>query len=287
MSNTFVDIKVYKNAKSYSNRLKHNGRQTSFDKREMKNIVVKDMNSFYKLSAQKRQERKAPSKSELSDMVAKLVYRQKKAKKENTKKRLQEKIDTLISQRESTISRRDRAKANFIEMLFTITDVDKKLKHNEAYAKDLYEAVDSYVKKRFPNLDINMFSLHLDQSNLHAHINGIYNGDKTLTKDLQQSFQSDEKQYSLLQQDFNSYIRNHSIIKKYAINVEHTVKGGRKEYMKLATYKALQSRMQKVAKKQVDTYLQNLKYRHTNFKMNDKTHKILQNHLYQILQSNK
>jgi hypothetical protein len=48
MSNTFVNIKVYKSAKSYSNRLKHNSRKTAFDKKKMQNLITKNTDSFYK-----------------------------------------------------------------------------------------------------------------------------------------------------------------------------------------------------------------------------------------------
>ena len=109
MSSTFMDIKTSNKPKHFTNRMIHNGRlknlSTSTDK-EYKNIIFIDNREDYKFkNDMAKSQDKAPTRSDIGKNISRLKDRQKKAKKQATKNKLQLQIDSLIEQRDKTINR--------------------------------------------------------------------------------------------------------------------------------------------------------------------------------------
>lgn len=268
MSSTFMDIKTSNKPKTFENRMKHNARlknlPTSKDK-EYKNIIFIDNREDYKFKQGiAKSQDKAPTRSEIGKNLSRLRDRQKKAKKQATKNKLQLQIDALIKQRDKTINRNHLPKKNFVEFVFTVTD-NKKYRRDTNYAKDFNIVVMEFIKDKFPNFHIVLSANHQDQLSSHQHLNGYYEED-TISNDLKNSFGDGQFQYSQMQKDFNMLVANHPILKKYNLNIQQVVKGGRKDYIKsLPRYKALQQRMNHKAKAYVENFIKWAKNKQTGF----------------------
>lgn len=268
MSSTFMDIKTSNKPKTFENRMKHNARlknlSTSNDK-EYKNIIFIDNREDYKFkNNMAKNDKKQPSRSELSKNISRLRDRQKKAKKQATKNKLQAKIDSLIEQRDNTLNKNYLPKKNFVEFVFTVTD-NQKYRRDTDYAKDFNIVVMEFIKDKFPKFIIVLSANHQDQHSSHQHLNGYYETD-TITNDLQNSFGDGNFQYSQMQKEFNEFTANHPALKKYNLDIQPVVKDGRKDYIKsLPRYKALQQRMQHKAKIYVDNLINWAKNKHKGF----------------------
>lgn len=268
MSSTFMDIKTSNKPKHFENRMKHNARlknlSTSKDK-EYKNIIFIDNREDYKFKQGiARGQDKVPTRSEIGKNISRLRDRQKKAKKQATKNKLQLQIDALIEQRDKTVNKNNLPKKNFVEFVFTVTD-NQKYRRNTNYANDFNIVVMEFVKQKFPNFIRTLQCGHMDQHNFHIHSNGYYE-DHTISNDLKNSFGDGNFQYSQMQKEFNEFTANHPALKKYNLNIQPVVKGGRKDYIKsLPRYKALQQRMQHKAKIYVENLIKWIKSKQTGF----------------------
>ena len=270
MSSTFMDIKTSNKPKTFENRMKHNARlknlSTSKDK-EYKNIIFIDNREDYKFkSNMAKNEEKAPSRSEIGKSVSRLVDRQKKAQKQATKNKLQLQIDSLIELRDKTINKNYLPKKNFVEFIFTVTD-NQKYRRDTDYANDFNIVVIEFVKEKFPNFQVTLSANHQDQHSSHQHLNGYYENN-TISNDLKNSFGDGQFQYSKMQENFNSFAAAHPALKKYNLDIQQVVKGGRKDYVKsLPHYKALQQRMEHKAKMYVSNLIEWAKNKHKGFSL--------------------
>ena len=268
MSSTFMDIKTSNKPKFFTNRMIHNSRlknlSTSTDK-EYKNIIFIDNREDYKFkNDMAKSQDKAPTRSDIGKNISRLKDRQKKAKKQATKNKLQLQIDTLIEQRDKTINRSKLPKKSFVEFVFTVTD-NQKYRRDTNYAKDFNTVVMDFIKDKFPNFKIVLSSAHLEQHSEHQHLNGYYETD-TITNDLKNSFGDGQFQYSQMQKEFNIFVAQHQVLKKYNLDITPVVKGGRKDYIKsLPRYKALQQRMKHKATTYVDNLIEWAKSKQTGF----------------------
>jgi len=260
-----MDIKTSNKPKYFTNRMIHNGRlknlSTSSDK-EYKNIIFIDNREDYKFKQGiAKSQDKVPTRSEIGKSISRLRDRQKKAKKQATKNKLQLQIDSLIEQRDKTINRSKLPKKSFVEFVFTVTD-NQKYRRDTDYAKDFNTVVMDFIKAKFPNFKIVFSSAHLDQHSEHQHLNGYYEND-TITNDLKHSFGDGQFQYSQMQKEFNIFVAQHQALKKYNLDITPVVKGGRKDYIKsLPHYKALQQRMKHKAKAYVENFIKWAKNKH-------------------------
>ena len=265
MSSTFMDIKTSNKPKHFTNRMIHNARlknlSNSTDK-EYKNIIFIDNREDYKFKNDiAKNQDKAPTRSEIGKNISRLKDRQKKAKKQSTKNKLQLQIDALVEQRDKTINKSKLPKKSFVEFVFTVTD-NQKYRRDTDYAKDFNTVVMDFIKDKFPNFHIVLSAAHLDQHSEHQHINGYYETD-TITNDLKNSFGDGQFQYSQMQKEFNIFVSQHPALEKYNLTIQQVVKGGRKDYIKsLPRYKALQQRMKHKAKTYVDNFLKWAKNKH-------------------------
>jgi len=122
-----------------------------------------------------------------------------------------------------------------------------------------------FIKDKFPNFKVVLSANHQDQLSSHQHLNGYYEED-TISNDLKKSFGDGQFQYSQMQEEFNTLIANHPILKKYNLNITPVIKGGRKDYIKsLPKYKALQQRMNHKAKVYVENFVKWVKSKQTGF----------------------
>jgi len=255
MSSTYVEVKTYKDKQSYDNRLKHNRRQSNLSTGNYKGEDCINIVEKFEHSDRVEQQVSQKTRTEVTNQISRLEHRFKTAKKTATKLRLREKILKLKIERDSIKDKNQLAHKSHIELIFTITDLQKSLKRSAKYGEDLKDLVNKYVQDKLPTLEIDMLAVHLDQFNPHVHINGKYSNYDSLTNDLKNSFSDSKYQYSELQEDFNNYAINHNIVKKHKIKIEKTVKGGKKDYMKLSAYKAREARALNRAKKITDTYI--------------------------------
>jgi len=252
----------------FANRMTHNARlknlSTSKDK-EYKNIIFIDNREDYKFKQGiAKSQDKAPSRSEIGRNISRLRDRQKNAKKQSTKNKLQLQIDSLTQLRDKTINKNHLPKKNFIEFIFTVTD-NQKYRRDTDYAKDFNIVVMDFIKDKFPNFKVVLSANHQDQLSSHQHLNGYYEED-TISNDLKKSFGDGQFQYSQMQEEFNTLIANHPILKKYNLNITPVIKGGRKDYIKsLPKYKALQQRMNHKAKVYVENFVKWVKSKQTGF----------------------
>lgn len=263
-----MDIKTSNKPKHFQNRMVHNARlknlSTSTDK-EYKNIIFIDNREDYKFKNDiAKSQDKAPTRSEIGKSVSRLRDRQKKAKKQATKNKLQLKIDELIKLRENTTNRSKLPKKSFVEFVFTVTD-NQKYRRDTNYANDFNIVVMEFIIEKFPNFQVVLSVNHQDQLSSHQHVNGYYESD-TITNDLKKSFGDGQFQYSQMQKEFNIFVAQHPALEKYKLDITPVVKGGRKDYIKsLPRYKALQQRMKHKAQTYVDNLLKWAKSKQTGF----------------------
>jgi len=109
MSSTFMDVIPSNKPIHFANRMTHNARlknlSTSKDK-EYKNIIFIDNREDYKFKQGiAKSQDKAPSRSEIGRNISRLRDRQKNAKKQSTKNKLQLQIDSLTQLRDKTINK--------------------------------------------------------------------------------------------------------------------------------------------------------------------------------------
>ncbi len=268
MSSTFMDIKTSNKPKHFQNRMIHNARlknlSTSTDK-EYKNIIFIDNREDYKFKQGiAKSQDKVPTRSEIGKSISRLRDRQKKAKKQATKNKLQLKIDKLIKLRENTTNRSKLPKKSFVEFVFTVTD-NQKYRRDTDYANDFNIVVMEYITKKFPNFKVVLSANHQDQLSSHQHVNGYYESN-TITNDLKSSFGDGQFQYSQMQKEFNVFVAQHPALEKYNLNIQKVIKGGRKDYIKsLPKYKALQARMKYQAKIYVENFVKYTKNKNKGF----------------------
>lgn len=142
----------------------HNARlknlSTSKDQ-EYKNIIFIDNREDYKFKQGiTKSQDKAPSRTQLSKNISRLRDRQKKAKKQATKNKLQLQIDSLIELRDKTINKNNLPKKSFVEFVFTVTD-NQKYRRDTAYAKDFNIVVMEFIEDKFSNFNQTLICGHL------------------------------------------------------------------------------------------------------------------------------
>ncbi len=292
MSHTYLDIKTYDNKRIFDNRMQHNLRKSNLnkeDKSEYKNIIF-DNRESYKLQQKQQQKQQKPelTKSELTQKIASYTYKLKTAKKPATIEKYNKCIEELKEQRDNTQALNKVAKKGYIEVVFSITNILPKYKKDEQYLRDLGNILNEFKAKALPNMEIIAAAGHLDQSNPHIHINGMYSGENSLTKDLNGIY-GGKKHYSDMQQDFTKFVREHELMKKYKdIVIEDNVKGGRKDYLKLSLYKEAETKAKELADSKINKLLSNIKNQHKNYLIlnKDKVIEDLTKHLVDIYSKN-
>lgn len=247
MSNTFMEIKSYKTLAQFRSKLSHNGRKKSLSIKDKDkpflNQIMDNRNILNNNNKNKDKNKNMRTKSDISKDISRFKYKLKRTKNIKTKEKYENKIKELELERNLFVDKRTTAKNSYFDFVFSLTNVKKDLKKNLEYGSDLQNLVLEYFKEKFPNAQITMSALHLDQSNPHMHISCQYPevSGISLTNDLNNSFGDIKFHYQAMQIDFNSYVKNSELVKKHDLKIEDIVKGGRKEYMKLGAYKALEA----------------------------------------------
>lgn len=144
-------------------------------------------------------------------------------------------------------------KKKFVEMKFSIT-LTKRYRRDIDYRDEFLAMIKEFYKSKGFTQDIHSLSIHTDQSVIHGHILGVYNGDTTLNQDLQRIYGKNFNYFDF-QQDFNEFVSNHDIVKQRDIQIEPITKGGKKDYVNLPAYKEIQVN----AKKEVKQYIYNIR----------------------------
>ena len=138
------------------------------------------------------------------------------------------------------VDNQNKNRKNFIEITFSITKAPDHLRRDVQYGKDVLQVIKEFYKTLGLHQKIHSFSLHLDQSSPHCHINGSYeNTDHSLNSDLEKRY-GKKFNYHSLQNEFNTFIRNHTLLQKYKHiqELESITRGSKFEYEKnLKAYK--------------------------------------------------
>ena len=130
MSCTWADVKTYSSRQKFVGRKNHNGRQKNliqgkYAGQEFFNIV-----ESFEVPSRRVEANEGLTKTELSKKISRLNARIKKAKAEETKERLTVERDSLIDLRANTGRKKKINTVSYIELTFSITDVEKHLKRN-------------------------------------------------------------------------------------------------------------------------------------------------------------
>jgi len=122
-----------------------------------------------------------------------------------------------------------------------------------------------FLESRFVGAEVKVSVGHTDQSCFHVHALLEYGDGTNLTQDLNRQYGKKGMQYSDMQIDFNTFMRGHNICRKYNLNMDEIVRGGRKEYLSLPQYKELTKQVKASAVKQVEKVFDNLDYYNFGF----------------------
>lgn len=146
------------------------------------------------------------------------------------------------------VDNKNKNRKHFVEITFSITKAPDHLKRDINYGKDILQVVKEFYKSLGFNMKVHSYSCHLDQFSPHIHLNGSYeNTDHSLNTDLEKRY-GKKFNYHSLQNEFNSFIRNHKLLQKYKhIQELGTITRGSKfEYEKnLKVYKEKSKQIEK------------------------------------------
>jgi len=262
MSSTFLNISKKKNIQSFKARLHHNLRKKNLNtgkyvNQEFINIIKIDRkNELNDLLKVDKVDTPNLTKSDLSRKIAKQNQNLKKAKTQKTKDKILLKINDLKEQRDNTKALSKAPKTNqFFELDMSITSVKKELLRDKNYAEDFLNVYQEWFQNKFKTAEIIGLVAHLDQGNPHTHLNFIYNNDNNITKDLESSFTKKSRNYLEMQKDFNNFVKNHNLIKKYNIEINEIGANGKRNYIPASKYKLMQDRAKQQATKLVNNYV--------------------------------
>jgi chromosome segregation ATPase len=160
-----------------------------------------------------------------------------------------QKIQQLMTLRDNTKSRhvegnKNKNRNDYVEITLSITKCPDELKRDQEYGKTLLDCVKDFYRSLDLDMEVESYSLHMDQSSPHCHILGNYkNSDSSIQKDLLKHF-GKKFNYHSLQNGFNEFVRNYPNLQKYdhIKDLEKIERGGKFEYIKnLDLYKKSQS----------------------------------------------
>lgn len=225
--------------------MSHTGRKTNLEGKYKENDFINEIEDNRHLLTTNNKVKSNRTRTEISNEISRYKYKLGRTKKPATKAKYELKIKELNLERDVFIDKRTTAKRSYLEFVFTLTDVKENLKRDLEYGRDLNDLMLEYFKDKFPNAKIVLSALHLDQSNPHIHISAMYPEEAgvSLTTDLNKSYGDIKFHYQTMQLDFNNYVRESELIKKYEIKLDEITKGGKRDYLKLTEYKALEARM--------------------------------------------
>jgi len=280
--NTFFSIRQIKTEQSFKNRLSHNNRKSNLksgpsSEKKFKNIsLVDERKNLRNLLNEEKKFNKIDknelSKSQISKKISRLRDRIKNSKKEKTKEKLNKDLQELLNLREETKSKKTgKLKHNFFEIDMSITSItNKNLLRDEEFMRDSLIVYKEFINIKFPDSEIISINGHLDQQNPHCHLNLLYLDDKSITKDLESSYGKNPKNYKKLQLDFNKFVKEHSLIKKYNLKIGNIGDNGKVKYISSAKYKLLQKRARRQANKLIEQHLDKVKSKYSGFFEKDK-----------------
>jgi hypothetical protein len=151
------------------------------------------------------------------------------------------------------------AKKPYVEFVLTITKAPKVYKKDIEFAKELKRVSMLFLKDRFTS-DICNIDIHLDQSTPHLHVMSRYIGNNSLQKDLDKNYSKKRYQYSDMQTDFNQFVKDNFNFKKFPkLHIEDITKGGKRDYLPLSEFKALNSEITTNVKDEIKKILKNVK----------------------------
>ncbi len=140
----------------------------------------------------------------------------------------------------SVVDNKNKNRKNFVEITFSVTKAPQYLRRDINYGKDVLSVIKEFYKDLGLNMIIHSYSLHLDQSSPHCHLNGSYeNTEHSLNSDLENRY-GKKFNYHSLQNEFNDFIRSHTLMRKYKHiqELETITRGSKWEYEKnLKKYK--------------------------------------------------
>lgn len=285
MANTNIEIKPLKDRKHFNQRKYENNRDKNISKnnQEFLNIVEIINPEIGKQEKQKEEIKQQLKRSDLTRLISSYNAKSNKCieelnsfhlklnnatgiekdklinkieKKQKSLDNFQEKLKDFNFLKKNTPSKKPNHKSNnrneYYELRFSITNPPKRLRRSQEYGKDLLNVVKDYLKEKGISIDIHSFSLHMDQHSPHVHLLGsIKNQKLTLNQQLEKIF---DKRffYHSLQNDFNNFIKNHSLIKKHNLKIGEITRGGMYEYEKnLLRYKTNEKEISEKVEKQI------------------------------------
>lgn len=278
MANTNVDIIPLRDIKHFKQRIHHNNRDKNLNDLQhlkyqnvveiidpnvvKKEVIIKDNNKEMKRGDYTKQIGAYNGKiKNVQNDLNKLLNDFSNCTNDLDKEKVQKKIDKknvsllkYIEKVKDLTFARDKTqktfsnkkllnRKDFYELRFSITKPPLHLQRDINYGKDLLQVVKDYVKNIGLDMDIHSYSLHLDQFAPHIHILSSLKGKElTLNQQFKKIFEKEQdfKTFHSLQKDFNTFVKEHSLIKKYDLNLGTITKGGLYDYRPLAAYKKAQ-----------------------------------------------
>lgn len=152
------------------------------------------------------------------------------------------------------VNNKNKNRKDFIEITFSITKAPEHIRRDVNYAEDILFAVKEFYNSLGFNMLVHSYSAHLDQSSPHIHLNGSYeNTEHSLNCDLENRY-GKKFNYHSLQNEFNTFIRNHPLLQKYnhIQKLESITRGSKFEYEKnLNLYKQKSKQIEQEVTKEV------------------------------------